>query len=140
RIALELEPYASAIYFTMNPLVPGILARRANRTDWSDTGTLSGDTHVLKRRWLLIDADPVRIGGVSSTDDEKARSKEVLRAVRAYLMAAGWPAPIMADSGNGYHALFPVDLPADDGGLVKRQLAALAERFDTADVKVDQTV
>jgi hypothetical protein len=47
---------------------------------------------------------------------------------------------MLADSGNGYHLLYRVDLPADDGGLVERILAALGERFDTPHAKIDRTV
>src|SRR5256885_985310 len=50
------------------------------------------------------------------------------------------PDPMYADSGNGYHLLYPVDLPAKDGGLVKAVLRSLAGRFDEEGVKVDTTV
>ena len=39
------------------------------------------------------------------------------RTIAAYLIAAGWPAPLLGDSGNGGHVLWRVDLPADDAGL-----------------------
>jgi hypothetical protein len=89
---------------------------------------------------LLIDADPVRIAGVSATDGEKDKAREVTLQVRAYLQDQGWPDPIVADSGNGFHLLYDVDLPVDDGELVKRVLGALAGRFDTAGVKIDRAV
>src|SRR6185503_11135173 len=48
------------------------------------------------------------------------------------------PEPIQADSGNGFHLDCLIDLPASDSGLVRRVLEALAFRFDTAEVRVDQ--
>ena len=60
------------------------------------------------------------------------------REIRAYLQAQGWPEPLLADSGNGAHLLYRVDLPADDGGLVAGALAALAFRFTDALVSVDE--
>jgi P4 family phage/plasmid primase-like protien len=60
--------------------------------------------------------------------------------VRRFLDAAGWPEPVVADSGNGWHLLYKIDLPADDGGLVERILKALAKRFDTDAVTVDTSV
>ncbi len=51
----------------------------------------------------------------------------------------GWPEPILADSGNGAHLLYRIDLPANDDGLVKRVLEGLAFRFDDAEVRVDTT-
>jgi hypothetical protein len=138
--ALEVSPHARGVYFVLNPLKPDILARRCNRTDWAEEGELAADRDVARRRWLLIDADPVRDSGVSATAAEKGEALRVIRAVRDHLRGRGWPAPVLADSGNGYHLLYRLDLPADDGGLVKRILHALAARFDTPAVKVDQTV
>ena len=45
-----------------------------------------------------------------------------------------------ADSGNGGHALWRIDLPVADGGLVQDALRALARRYDDALTKIDQTV
>jgi hypothetical protein len=141
RAAARLTACATGVYFTPNPLTPDLLARRCNRVDVAETSELAGDSHVLGRRWLLIDADPVRVSGVSSTDGEKARALETVRSVRDYLREeCAWPSPVLADSGNGYHLAYPVDLPADDGGLVRRVLAGLASRFDSAAVKIDQKV
>ena len=48
--------------------------------------------------------------------------------------------PIIADSGNGWHLLYCIDLPADDGGLVARVLKALAAKFSDAAVDIDTKV
>jgi hypothetical protein len=130
---------AKGVYFAPNPLLPDLLARRFNRVaaDARDTAT---DGDVLKRRWLLIDIDPQRLGGISATDAEKAKALEKAMQVRTFLQQQGWPAPVLADSGNGYHLLYRIDLPADDGGLVQRVLQALAERFDDEFVKIDRVV
>jgi hypothetical protein len=116
RAALELTPYARGVYFTLNPLKPDLLARRANRVAWAEEGEQAGDKDVLCRRWLLVDADPLRDPLVSSTDAEKALALEAIRGVRDFLGGRGWPAPVLGDSGNGYHLLYRIDLPADDGG------------------------
>lgn len=84
--------------------------------------------------------DAVRPAGVSSTDAELALALERARAVVEYLTSVGWPAPIQAMSGNGYHLLHRIDLPTDDGGLVKFVLAALAERFSDDAVAIDRAV
>jgi hypothetical protein len=59
--------------------------------------------------------------------------------VRSYLNELGWPKPVLADSGNGYHLLYRVYLPAADGNI-KRALHALAERFDDDHVKIERSV
>jgi hypothetical protein len=135
-----VTPHARGVYATLNPLRPDLLARRCNRLDWAREGELAGDKDVLARRWLLVDAAPVRDPHVSSTDDEKARARDTAHAVRDHLRSHGWPDPLLADSGNGYHLLYRVDLPAADGGALERVLRGLAARFETAHVKIDRKV
>src|SRR5262249_31179461 len=54
--ALALEKVAKGVYITLNPLKPEILFRRRNRTDYANDRDLAGDTNVLTRLYLLIDA------------------------------------------------------------------------------------
>jgi putative DNA primase/helicase len=136
--ALELTADAEGVYFTLNPLDPSLLARRYNKA--AQARDTASDADVLKRRWLLVDADPVRKSGISATAEEKRRAWEIMRAVHGWLQGKGWPEPVLADSGNGYHLLYRIDLPGDDGGLVKNVLEALAARFDGDAVKIDTKV
>lgn len=138
--ALSLSGRARGVYFTLNPLRPDLLDRSPNQVRQLGKGGGAEDADVRRRRWLFVDVDPVRPGGCSATDAEKAEAVERAEEVRRYLTERGWPEPIQADSGNGLHLLYRVDLPADDGGLVKRVLRALAARFDDADVMVDTKV
>jgi hypothetical protein len=140
RAALEVSPHARGVYFTLNALNPDLLARRCNRMGWAEEGELTTDKDVSARRWLLVDADPVRAAHISATDGEKGHALEAIGGVRAFLQSRGWPDPILADSGNGYHLLYRVDLPADDGGLVGRVLRVLAARFDTDSARIDTSV
>ncbi len=127
--ARKLSARAPGVYFTLNPV----------RADL-EAGRSATDGDILARRWLLLDFDPTRPADVSATDAEKAAAAVLGEEVRNFLMARGWPAPVRADSGNGRHLLYLVDLPADDGGLVKRVLEALAARFDTPTCTVDRKV
>jgi hypothetical protein len=138
--ALRLSKVAKGVYFTLNPLHHDLLARRCNRVAWAAEGELAKDKNVLARRWLLVDVDPVRDALISATDAEKEHAWDTVQAVREFLGSNGWPAPLLADSGNGFHLLYRIDLPGDDGGLVRRVLQALAHRFDSAAAKIDQAV
>jgi hypothetical protein len=133
-------PHYQGVYFTLNPLKPELLDRRRYAVDAGEKGTLAGNEDVVRRRWLLVDVDPERPTDTSATDAEKAEARKVIEAVRAHLRESGWPEPILSDSGNGYHLLYRIDLPADDGDLVKRVLAALARRFDNGTARVDTAV
>ncbi len=130
---------AKGVYVTLNPVDPALLARSHNRLMVARRGETTADGNILRRRWLLVDCDPERPPGVSATDAEKAHAGERCVVVRETLRSAGWPEPVRGDSGNGYHLLYCVDLPADSS-LVKRCLEALALRFDDAAVKIDRAV
>lgn len=138
-----LPPGAAAVgvYFTLNPLLTDLLARRANRVEIADREYRPAcDADVVSRRWLLLDCDPCRPAGVSASDTEFNAARLFARSVNASLDDAGWPEPIVAQSGNGYHLLYRVDLPTDDGGLIKRCLQALAAKHNTPQVTIDQKV
>ncbi len=137
--SLDRAGIAPGIYVTLNPVAPALLARSANRIKPRARETTQ-DKDVICRRWMLVDIDPVRPAGISSTDTELALALERAHAVAEHLSAAGWPPPVMAMSGNGYHLLYRLDLPTDDGGLVKRVLDAIAQRFDDDTVAVDRSV
>lgn len=137
--ALDDAGRAPGIYFTLNPVAPALLARSPNAIAPNATETAS-DADVVRRVTLLIDCDPVRPSGISSTDAELQAAVAKATVVRDHLQSLGWPEPLQLMSGNGAHLLFRIDLPTDDGGLVKRVLAALSHRFSDAAVKIDESV
>jgi putative DNA primase/helicase len=132
---------APGVYFTLNPVRPDLLARASNRAKTWARETAS-DSQIVSRRWLLIDFDPSRPSGISATEAEKAFALARAQQSQAWLAEQGWPAPLLADSGNGAHLLYRVDLPNDPPAtaLVKAVLKALAERWGDSAVMVDQSV
>ena len=130
------------VYVTLNPCVPSLLARSENRVRDRAKVTTS-DKDIERRRWLLIDLDPVRPADISSSDAEHAAALERARDVRRVLTEeSGWPTPILADSGNGAHLSYAIELPNDEPskGLLQRVLQALKARFGDAAVTVDEAV
>jgi hypothetical protein len=130
---------AEGVYLTLNPINPALLARSRNRLIEAQRNASTADKDVPRRRWLLIDLDPVRPSGVSSTDEEHRDALDKAREIGAWLQRCGFPNAILADSGNGAHLLYQVDLPVDDGGLVACLLATLDMVFSGGRVKVDRT-
>ena len=135
----QLRP-SDGIYWTLNPVSRDLLARAANRTvDWAKQTTR--DEHIVRRRFLLIDVDPIRPSGISASESEHhdafARGADIL----VYLLDNGIKNSIEAISGNGIHLLIPVDQPNDANSelLFKQFLKVLAGRFDDNRVIVDQT-
>jgi hypothetical protein len=133
---------APAVYITLNPVKPELLARAVNRiVQYAKSATADND--IVKRVWVLIDFDPVRPTGISSTDTEHDAALSRARECREWLIDQGVPANaiIVADSGNGAHLLIRVDLPNDatSRNLVERCLKALDLRFSDGVVGVDLT-
>lgn len=139
--AANMNAAGAAVYVTLNPVNPQLLGRYNNRVqDYADATVTDAD--VTARRWLLIDIDPQRPKATSATGAQMEAAVALARLVHCHLQARGWPEPVVAESGNGMHLLYPLALPNDPESrdLVKGALAGLAARFDTDTVKVDQAV
>ena len=138
KTAMEWTGKAEGCYVTINPVRPDLLARAANRVVRKPKHTTT-DADIVRRVGLVFDADPVRPAGISATEEEKALARELIDRLVSDLTARGWPAPILADSGNGFHARYKIDLAADDGGLVERVLKAAA-LFSDDRIKIDASL
>ena len=104
-----------------------LLARAANRVRAvKDHGVLTNDSHVTRLTALLVDIDPPRISKISSNEEEhQAAIRNGYSIARDLKERFDFPAPIVADSGNGCHLLYKIDLPVEDVHLVKDVLAAI---------------
>ena len=127
------------VYVTVNPVNPDLLARAVNRLRPAGRNPTTADTDIVRRRWLLIDCDPRRASGVSSSNAEHESALAKAREIRDGLSSLGWPDPIMTDSGNGAQLMYRIDLPATDGGLVQKCTNAFALASDDA-VSIDTSV
>ena len=126
-------------YISLNPIYPDATNEPLNHLQRRSRLAKLPNTAILDRRWLLIDIDAVRPAEVSSTDEEKAKTLSLANAVKEHLNEMGWPDPVVGDSGNGTHLLYRIDVPTWDGGLIRRVLVALSERFDNSCARIDKT-
>lgn len=143
--ALGYEPRAKGIYFVPNPITPHGKSLEAARRGKGET---TSDEMIARRRWLLIDVDPVRFGldgkplpdtNCPSTDAERESAWQVLTRCRAALDAFGLSQPVVGDSGNGWHLCYEIDLPNDEESrtLHKAVLVALESRSGDDRAHVD---
>lgn len=140
----DLAP-ASAVHVTLNPVDPAFLDERDITVNGKvQTGkAYVGDAHVLHRRNLLIDVDPVRESDSNSTDDERDAAIALRDEIQTFLTGRGWPEPVVvAMSGNGTSLVYRIDLPNDSPSraLIEGVLRALSDRFGTDTVTVDRKV
>ena len=127
------------VYVTVNPVNPDLLARAVNRLRPAGRNPTTADTDIVRRRWLLIDCDPRRASGVSSSNAEHDFALAKAREIRDGLSSLGWADPIMTDSGNGAQLMYRIDLPADDGELVRRVIGEIA-KASSEQVAIDTSV
>ena len=133
---------AEATYFTLNPVQPVLLARGVNRLiEWAKYTT--SDADIMCRRWMLVDFDPVRPAGISSSDVELEAAMRRREEVVEWLDLAGFPPGLCGMSGNGAHLLYRLDnLPNDEEhtALIRACIAVIATRFSDKTVDVDRKV
>lgn len=127
------------VYVTVNPVNPDLLARAVNRLRPAGRNPTTADTDTVRRRWLLIDCDPRRASGVSSSNAEHESALDKAREIRDGLSSLGWPEPVLTDSGNGAQLMYRIDLPADDGELVRRVIGEIA-KASSEQVAIDTSV
>lgn len=138
---MTVDGRVPAVYFTLNPVNPDLLARAANRLEPRSSVTTT-DRDIVKRVWLPFDFDPVRPAGISSTDAEHEAALEKAREVKTYLDGLGWPKPLLGDSANGAHLLYRIDLPNDEKSevTIRNILYYISSVFSDDAVQVDTTV
>lgn len=136
-----LQDQYAGIYFTPNPVDPDLAARSYNRiSPWASLTTM--DNHILRRRWLLIDIDPKRPSGISSTQAELESAFKVATTLAGVMeFQYGWPRPYINVSGNGAHVLYPFDEPNTEEvrDAVQNLLKTLDGRFASLGCGVDHT-
>jgi P4 family phage/plasmid primase-like protien len=128
------------IYLVLNRINPALYARFPDHlSSVKESIATTSDADILCRRWLPIDFDPVRPTDISSSEEEHAASLKRATEVRAALHDLGWPDPIYADSGNGAHLIYAIDLPNSPEATetIELTLKALDLLFSDNVVKID---
>lgn len=123
------EKRPKGVYVSLNPL----------REDIATSKRWAKGEDVVAIRWLLIDCE-YRKGhsGQNASEEERTAAWGVVQRVLGTLSAVGIESPGIADSGNGWHVLVPVDLPAtDEKAFCKAILAGLSERCSDELARVD---
>ncbi len=130
------------VFVTLNPVNPALLARRINRDEIRPQHSTKDDD-ICRRNWFAVDVDAIRPSGVSATDGEHEAALQLAARISAEMQQSyHWPAPILADSGNGSHLLWYCPLPNNNevAAIFRRVLERLACEFDTNAAQVDRSV
>jgi D5 N terminal like len=119
------------VYITLNALTSELCKGSAK------------DSDISYRRNLLIDIDATRPAEVSSTEEEHQATLAKARQIRDALTKAGWPLPVLGDSGNGAHLIYRLGALQNNGysrALVAGVLKALDKEYSDGTTVVDTAV
>jgi hypothetical protein len=136
------------IFVTVNPVKPALLARHNNKLvegTYKKPVERTNDNESHCDSWFFIDGDPKRPRGISSTDEEKCEAREVVKAVRDWLLSIGVPesAIMTCDSGNGFYVLIRTpdcEVTKEHTERKKAFLDFIADKFNTDKIEIDCTV
>ena len=129
------------VYITLGEVREECFSRSQCERFEKNPAVTTNDNDIIAYRWLFVDLDPVRPTGISSSDEQLKCAEELQNKVYEYLQSLGFPEPIKAMSGNGYHLLYRIDITNDEKGraLIGRCLKNLSSLFDNDEVKIDTT-
>lgn len=142
KLLSDIQKYDGVdnIFFTLNVFSDDLMARAKDKLlDYAQHTT--SDSDIIRRKLLLIDIDPCRASGISSTDEELEYANKIADEVKLFLDDNEFPQPVKACSGNGYHLLYKLDLPntKEVTENIKVFLQVLDNKFSTEKAKVDTT-
>jgi hypothetical protein len=127
------EKLPEAVWLSINPCKPGLLGHSKEHIN---TKSVTGceDKDITARRVLFLDFGAWKeIEKLSSTDAEHDAALDRARRCREWLTSLGWPEPIYADSSNGGHLLYHLNLPNEPEAL------ALVEKiYDAINAKLGE--
>ena len=114
------------VFYSLNEIAEECYSKEQHERFLQIDDTTS-DSDIIAYRWFLVDVDPKRKSGISSTNEELEAAKLTASRIKEYLNILGFKKPIEALSGNGCHLLYAIDLPNNDENekLLKQCLYAL---------------
>lgn len=131
----------SNIYITLNAIKDECYSRQQRDQFIKNAKPTTTDSDIYCYDWLMVDIDPQRAAGTSSSNEQIEIAKAKGNEVYAFLKKNGFEEPIVAFSGNGVHLLYRIGLKVNEENkkLVKDCLSVLDLFFSDDIVKVDTT-
>ena len=130
------------IYFTLNCIEESCYGReQCEKVVWKPKNTTT-DNDIKGRYWILIDLDPKRPSGTSSSNEEYEKAHYKAVDVYRYLMDMGFYEPVVCSSGNGWHLLLPckIGISTDTNEVVNKFLKVLSMLFSDESIDIDVKV
>lgn len=130
------------VYFTLNTVNEQCYGREQANRFIVNPPSSTNDNDIVSREWIFIDLDARRSSSVSATDDQVRAASRKANSTYKYLKEQGFPDPIIAFSGNGFHLLYRLQLKNSDENteLLKKFINTLDALLTDDDVEIDRSV
>ena len=127
------------IYITLNTLNDACYDRTQRDRFEKNPKATTSDNDVTGYDWMMIDLDPIRPTGTSSTDEQIKKAKAKGNQIYKFLKDLGFNDPLFGFSGNGVHLLYRVYLDKSEEvtALMKKSLKTLDMLFTDAEIGID---
>jgi len=127
------------VYITLNEIKQDCYSRNQRDKFIENATPTTSDSDISLLEWLMIDIDPKRAAGTSSSDEQIGKAKQTANKVFSFLRRNGFEDPVVAMSGNGVHLLYAIGLSnnAENVSLLRSCLLALSMMFSDEQVEID---
>ena len=143
RELLKLNPSESGnVYITLNNINSACYSRQQRDIFVKNCKVTTSDNDIFGYDWLMLDFDPKRPSGTSSSDAELEIAHQKAVQVYRYLNERGFNQPVVAVSGNGYHLLYKIRMQntTENCRLIENTLKTLNTLFGESDIDIDTKV
>jgi replicative DNA helicase len=136
---LDLRSGNVNIFYTLQVIDEACYSREQHECFRQSPKLTTSDADIKMYNWLLLDLDPKRKSGVSSSEEELTYTKRKAERVAWYLKSIGFSSPVIALSGNGVHLMYGISLSntPDNVKLIENSLKALSFLFSDEHVEID---
>lgn len=127
------------VYFTLATINDACYSRSQRNKFEFNAKTTTSDNDVIGYDWLMVDLDPIRPAGTSSSDEQIQEAKNVANDIYFFMKNLGFSNPIKCFSGNGFHLMYKIHLAnnQDNKKIVEKCLKTLNTFFSNEIVDVD---
>lgn len=127
------------VYITLNSINPACYDRQQKNIFCKNAKITTSDNDIIGYDWLMIDLDPKRPSGTSSTNEQIEKAKEYGNKIYQFMRNLGFSKPLFANSGNGVHLLYRIRLKNSDENrkLIELSLKTLNMLFTSSEIDVD---
>lgn len=127
------------VYITLNDINPACYGRsQKDKFEYNPKATTS-DNDIMFYEWLMVDLDPKRPSGTSSSEQELIQSKQLANKIFEFMSQIGFEKPLTALSGNGVHLMYRIMLKNSDENkkMLEKALKTLNMLFDNEIISID---